>query len=300
MRFARLLTVLPLLAGCASSDSAPPPSRDAVREALDPVRERFGDASAVTVEVVATVGGGARSFVRTTWADPGLYREERWDGEAPVGEPASLEVFDGTTSWLYFPAEKKYYERAIQPADLDRKPFLLGFTRDGKLAVEGIEAGREEELVFAAGCLCMPIPGGGKLEAGPDADVGGRACRTVTYTVGRIVETFYVAKDDAAPVRFTLESSFEHDGKTFRTTAESDLKRTEKVLRLETTGRPNPGLFRFTPPDGASPASRPGEEKLLAIGAGAPELGAVDASGNPVRLADYRGKVVLLNFWFLG
>jgi peroxiredoxin len=38
----------------------------------------------------------------------------------------------------------------------------------------------------------------------------------------------------------------------------------------------------------------------LVVGALAPEFDAVDLEGNPVRLADYRGQVVLLSFWFTG
>ena len=33
------------------------------------------------------------------------------------------------------------------------------------------------------------------------------------------------------------------------------------------------------------------------IGAPAPDLAAIDFDGNPVKLSDYRGKVVMLDFW---
>ncbi len=38
----------------------------------------------------------------------------------------------------------------------------------------------------------------------------------------------------------------------------------------------------------------------LYVGAPAPDFDARDLEGNPLRLADYRGKVVLLSFWFTG
>jgi peroxiredoxin len=38
----------------------------------------------------------------------------------------------------------------------------------------------------------------------------------------------------------------------------------------------------------------------LYVGAPAPDFDARDLDGNPLRLADYRGKVVLLSFWFTG
>jgi cytochrome oxidase Cu insertion factor (SCO1/SenC/PrrC family) len=62
----------------------------------------------------------------------------------------------------------------------------------------------------------------------------------------------------------------------------------------------DPALFRWPVPEGVTKAAKAGEDKLLAAGTAAPELGAVDAGGKPVSLSDYKGKVVLLNFWFLG
>ncbi|MCE9581150.1 MAG: peroxiredoxin family protein [Planctomycetes bacterium] len=109
-----------------------------------------------------------------------------------------------------------------------------------------------------------------------------------------MTQTFYVAKDDASPLRFTLESNSEFNGKKFTTSAESDLK------RLDAGRRPGEGQFRFTPPAGAVRAPKAGEDKLLAVGGAAPEFHLVDAAGQSVRLSDFKGKVVLLNFWFLG
>ncbi|MEK7466051.1 MAG: hypothetical protein AAB074_01435 [Planctomycetota bacterium] len=284
------------VSGCSSTEPAAPnqPEQESAK-VLGKVAGRLFGATGITVEALVSVGGGGgKNFLRTTWAEPGVYREERWDGEAPEGEPASVQICDGTTTWLYFPGQKKFYEMAIASGDLDRKPFVLGFTREGRLAVMGIESGREEELVFGAGSLCMPIAGGGKLAVEADADVSGQLCHVLTYRVGTMVQTFFISKADSTPLRFMLESSFEHKGKTFTTTAVSDLK------RLDAMSRPDAAMFRFVPPEGATKAAKAGEDKLLAAGGDAPELGAVDASGKPVNLADFKGKVVLLNFWFLG
>ncbi len=292
-----LLLATVLAAGCSSSEPAPEPTAPAsdLDQVLAAVEARFRNADSITVETLVNVGAeGPKSFLRTTWARPGLFREERWDGEKPEGEPSSLQVSDGTTSWLYFPAQKKYYEMAISPGDLDRKPFIMGFTREGLLAVAGIEAGREEELVFGAGCLCMPIAGGGKLALAADAEVDGRACRVVTYSVGTMVQTFWVDKADGTPMRFTLESHSEHKGKTYTTSAVSAMK------RVDTASRADAAQFKWSLPEGATKAAKAGEDKLLAAGGVAPELGAVDADGKPVSLSDFKGKVVLLNFWFLG
>ena len=287
--------LLVALAGCASTTPEPKPAATPdVQSVLGAVRERFQNADGITAEALVSVGSGGKYFLRSTWVKPGLFREERWNGETPDGEPASVQIYDGKISWLYFPAQKKFYESEIAPEAVDRKPVLLGFTRDGRLAVSLTEPGREEELVFGAGILCMPIAGGGKLALGPEAEVEGKACHVLTYSVGTMVQTFFVSKADATPLRFTLESHSEHQGKKFTTTATSELK------RLDPAARPDVAQFRFTPPEGATKAAKAGEDKLLAAGAVAPELGAVDASGKPVKLSDFPGKVILLNFWFLG
>jgi hypothetical protein len=44
-------------------------------------------------------------------------------------------------------------------------------------------------------------------------------------------------------------------------------------------------------------AKAPPENPKLAIGQPAPEIVGHDIEGKPLRLSDYRGKVVLLDFW---
>ena len=45
------------------------------------------------------------------------------------------------------------------------------------------------------------------------------------------------------------------------------------------------------PPAGAAPATG------VRVGRQAPEIAGVDEEGRPLRLSDYRGKVVVLDFW---
>jgi len=42
------------------------------------------------------------------------------------------------------------------------------------------------------------------------------------------------------------------------------------------------------------------EKSLLKVGADAPEFKATGLDDKPISLADHKGKVVLLNFWFAG
>ena len=54
-------------------------------------------------------------------------------------------------------------------------------------------------------------------------------------------------------------------------------------------------LFRRPLADTAAAALR--ELRLLGIGKVAPDIAAEDTDGKPFKLSDYRGKVVLLDFW---
>lgn len=54
------------------------------------------------------------------------------------------------------------------------------------------------------------------------------------------------------------------------------------------------GKFAYTPPASATLYAPP---KLLADGTPAPDFTANDKDGNPVKLSDYKGKVVVLGFW---
>lgn len=58
--------------------------------------------------------------------------------------------------------------------------------------------------------------------------------------------------------------------------------------------------FAYSPPPGSHPrkqVAEPDTASLLAKGAVAPDLTVQDAQGNPIRLADLRGKWVILDFW---
>jgi len=73
----------------------------------------------------------------------------------------------------------------------------------------------------------------------------------------------------------------------------------EDTARIEFSGwklnQPlNDALFRYTPPATATLYTPP---NLLADGMQAPDFTANDKDGKPVKLSDYKGKVVVLDFW---
>jgi len=71
--------------------------------------------------------------------------------------------------------------------------------------------------------------------------------------------------------------------------------RSEHVLRNVHVGAPlRAAGFAFRPPTGAREYAEP---PLLAAGTPAPDFIARDKFGKPVKLSDFRGKVVVLDFW---
>ena len=60
--------------------------------------------------------------------------------------------------------------------------------------------------------------------------------------------------------------------------------------------------FNFSPPGGSIPSDNPyhgppAQLHLLSVGALAPDFTVEDSNGKPVKLSDYKGKVVVLDFW---
>ena len=58
-----------------------------------------------------------------------------------------------------------------------------------------------------------------------------------------------------------------------------------------------PSLFAWTPPAGATPYKAPEQPALLAAGTLAPDFTVAKYGGGDLKLSDYRGKVVVLDFW---
>jgi thiol-disulfide isomerase/thioredoxin len=58
-----------------------------------------------------------------------------------------------------------------------------------------------------------------------------------------------------------------------------------------------PGIYAYTPPPGVTLEQPAPEVPLLAKGATAPDFTALDLEKKPLKLSDYRGKVVVIDFW---
>lgn len=113
-------------------------------------------------------------------------------------------------------------------------------------------------------------------------DDNGKAIGTAPAT--RPVWLLIDTKDDglfAAGSTIDARAPFKLDGKTY----EADIAEDGTKLILKTTTRP------------AYAPKVPERPKLLATGVVAPEFTATATDGHTVHLADYKGKVVILDFW---
>lgn len=69
------------------------------------------------------------------------------------------------------------------------------------------------------------------------------------------------------------------------------------LCNIRTNTSVDPTLYTYTPPTGVTLAKPERAVPLLAKGVTAPEFTALDIENKPVKLSDYRGKVVVIDFW---
>jgi peroxiredoxin len=143
---------------------------------------------------------------------------------------------------------------------------------------------------------------GGLLEVRSDVreTVEGTPCDKVFAHVrtpygGKIQEyhtTWYIGVTDGL-VRRKVES-VTFDGKN-GFTRDAILRNIQTNVPVDTRSK----LFTYTPPKGVKSQEQIETERpaLLAKGAAAPDFTAIDRDGKTVKLSDFRGKVVVLDFW---
>jgi thiol-disulfide isomerase/thioredoxin len=71
----------------------------------------------------------------------------------------------------------------------------------------------------------------------------------------------------------------------------------DQLCDIRTNAPINPKVYAYTPPPGVKLEVPAKEKPLLTNGTAAPDFTAQDAQGRSVKLSDYRGKVVVIDFW---
>jgi peroxiredoxin len=266
----------------APEDSDPRALLLAAAEAARPLRSATYQATASVVRAGGPAGklSGEVRFAKLEAEDPiGAQLFLRGQAEDPGGaaQPFKL-IYDGRVVRGQIGAEPVIYEAALGGAGeelLEVGELLL---------LEPLHAPER----FAADLE------GAELTLGPEVEVAGVPCREVVVQHGdrqdRAKVTWALALEDHLPRRRIGEV---HRHGAFQT-------ETLEIRDLRPDAGIHPSVFRFPTPSGfeVKPfAGRRARAGLLPVGSPAPDFALRDTQGNEVRLADRRGKVVVLDFW---
>lgn len=188
---------------------------------------------------------------------------------AGAGQDALI-VLDGSSQWHYLKARKKFL-----------KSKQLGTTK-----IEQYGAGPLASLFFEKGTgSILPYLSASRVTR---ETLGNEECSVVSWNVGEEETRLWIAGARLVQFRIT------------RSIAGEKTEQTIEYGPVDTHPRLPEGAFAFTPPEGAQPIEKSGVSGLLAVGADAPDVVATDLRGKETRLSEFKGKPVILTFWFFG
>ncbi len=184
-----------------------------------------------------------------------------------------LDVLDGKTCWSYVKESNEYMKYPQEEAAAGRYLGPLGaifLKRDGpSLLADAKDVSVKREKI------------------------GDAECDVIRWTEkkGQVAVEWALWFDAKRQLRRSVEKAAGED---------LNFRQTVDIASLEADPRLPDDAFTFVPPKDAKEA-RPGEDldkSLLAEGAAAPDFKAADVDGKEVTLSSFKGKTVLLNFWF--
>ncbi len=196
-----------------------------------------------------------------------------------------LIVSDAQTTWWYLP-EKKTYTRVSAAATLPLVGEGADTRRDWVARVEEILVGRYTGLTM--------LSSGGVLKQEDHLKVGGKKilCYVVELDQGDTTHKLWIDAERFLVLRHEEHSKSLKNGVLTEQETRTDVKQAQ-------VGTPSESLFTFAPPADARQVEMlgiPGEHVSL-TGMSAKDFSLKDAQGTKVSLSDFRGKVVLLDFW---
>jgi peroxiredoxin/outer membrane lipoprotein-sorting protein len=195
-----------------------------------------------------------------------------------------LVVSDGQGTWWYLPSKKTYTHLAAATT------LRVG----GGAEMRADLAGQAEHLLAGRYTGLLALARGAVLKRQDDLKVSGRKvrCYVVELHRGHDLQQLWIDEE-----RFLVLRHYEvihpvRNGKEYRIELRSNVKQVE-------LGVPPAGLFVFTPPPKAHEVEALGiaGERVNLVGTPAEEFSLRDLNGDKVGLSDFRGKVVLLDFW---
>jgi hypothetical protein len=176
------------------------------------------------------------------------------------------------------------------PAEEAAKHLAADFAQDEKIA-RGIErlarsqALAAEELVRAV------------IEKNKDAEIKGRASWTLAQMLKNKADQVQRIKDMEADERKNYEAAFGKEAvdQLLKLDAAKALAEAETLFELCAAKHGDLKVFNNTMKERAE--GQLFELRRLAVGMEVPEIEGEDTDGKKFKLSDYRGKVVLLDFW---
>ncbi|HEY3329816.1 MAG TPA: redoxin domain-containing protein [Capsulimonadaceae bacterium] len=187
---------------------------------------------------------------------------------------------DGTTAWSYWDIEKKYYSKHTGANN------ELG--AGSAVAIAGAFYGESRSLAGIANS-----PGGGTIKYAGERRWNGTLYKVVSAKTKDThfnleVETYFGSDD--LPHRIVMSMTMPGRG---------SYALDRQFTNLQTPATVSRKLFSFTPPEGATEKDQYArdEKPLLANGTVAPEFAVKDAAGKVVKLSDFAGRVVVIDFW---
>jgi peroxiredoxin/outer membrane lipoprotein-sorting protein len=279
----RLASVCWLFAGVSSMLAAPP----SAPEVLNQVAQTYKGLQSyqfVATQATAIMARGVQQSAETHLAlaavKPDKYRLTFKDDSKEI-----ILVADGETTWTYMPKLKQYTkQQAAMSGDDDES--------DGEQA---------DTLTIALRTLVLfyenvtRYGSSAALAKDEKVKVGGDRidCYVVRFQSAKSQHQLWVDKERFVVVRHLEVARQTMNGVLVEVHINTNWKEAEIKLP------PANDLFTFDPPSNATEVQAlnlPGERVLL-TGKNAMDFELKDLQGTQVRLSDYRGKIVLLDFW---
>jgi outer membrane lipoprotein-sorting protein len=262
----RSLCFILILAGIPPGSFQDDPAR--AQELLSDVASAMKDVEAVSFEC------RVRLKMQTVEVSQGvkviLERPNRARLEISGGGQDALIMLDGSTQWHYLKARNRFV-----------KSRQLGTTK-----IEQYGTGPLATLFFEKGT--GPLHPYLSAATVTRENLGKEECAVVAWKVGAEETRLWISGKSLRQCRIT------------RSIAGEKVEQTLEYGEVDSHPRIAGDAFTFTPPEQARPLDKSGEAGLLAVGADAPDFIATDLQGKERRLSDFKGRPVIVNFWFYG